>query len=175
MRRAIFGGACSLDGMFARPDGGVDWLLWSDEVAAIMAEVWTTFDTVVMGRKTYQAAVAAGQAGGYPGVRNYVFSRTLSEVPSGVTLVHDDAAEFVRALKEESGRDLCVMGGGEMAHSLFEAGLIDQVGLNVHPLLLGSGVPVFHPMPRQIDLELVECRPLKNGCVYVLYDVRPWT
>jgi dihydrofolate reductase len=81
-------------------------------------------------------------------------------------------AEFVRDLKEQDGKDICLMGGGELARSLFEAGLIDEIGFNIHPVLLGSGIPLFHPMSRQIDLELLECRALSNGCVYVTYRVR---
>ena len=64
------------------------------------------------------------------------------------------------------------LGGGDLARSLFEAGLIDEVGFNVHPVLLGSGVPAFHPMTRQTDLELKECRPFKNGCVLLTYRVK---
>jgi dihydrofolate reductase len=64
------------------------------------------------------------------------------------------------------------MGGGELARSLFEADLIDEIGFNIHPVLLGSGIPLFHPMSHQIDLELQECRPFKNGCVYVTYRVK---
>jgi len=105
-------------------------------------------------------------------VKNYVFSRTLTECPDGVTVVRDDAAEFVRGLKRQDGKDICLMGGGELARPLFEAGLIDEIGFNIHPVLLGSGIPLFHPMNRQIDLELLECRRFKNGCVYVLYRVK---
>lgn len=61
------------------------------------------------------------------------------------------------------------MSGGDLAKTLFEAGVIDEIGLNIHPILLGSGVPLFHKMNRPINLELVECRPFKNGCVYVRY------
>ena len=64
------------------------------------------------------------------------------------------------------------MGGGELAKSLFEADLIDEIGFNIHPVLLGSGIPLFHPMTRQIDLELKECKPFKNGCVLVTYRVK---
>jgi dihydrofolate reductase len=64
------------------------------------------------------------------------------------------------------------MGGGELARALFEAGLIDEIGCNIHPVLLGMGIPLFHPMSRQVDLELRECRALKNGCVYLAYRVR---
>lgn len=173
MRKTVFGGANSLDNFIARPDHAVDWLMWGDEVAAITAQFWTTIDTVLMGRKTYEVAERMGQGDGYPGVKNYVFSRTLDEKSGGnVTIVRDEAAGFVRRLKEQDGKDICVMGGGELARSLFEAGLIDEVGFNIHPVLLGQGIPLFHPMSRQIDLELKECRTFKNGCVYVAYRVK---
>jgi dihydrofolate reductase len=173
VRKLTFGGANSLDNYLARPDHAVDWLLWGEEAAAVTADFWKTIDTVLMGRKTYEVAVRNGQGGGYPGVRNYVFSRTLAEdLGGGITVVRDDAAGFVRGLKEQDGKDICLMGGGELARSLFDAGLIDEIGLNIHPVLLGSGIPLFHPMSRQIDLELCECRAFKNGCVYVTYRVQ---
>src|SRR5262249_43936336 len=155
-----------------RPDHAVDWLLWGDEAAAVMADFWKTIDTVLMGRKTYEVAARMGQPGGYAGVTNYVFSRSLPEAPAGVTLVPGAAAEFVRGLKAQEGKDICLMGGGELARSLFEAGLIDEIGFNIHPVLLGSGVPLFHPMSRQIDLELLSCKQFKNGCVCVTYRVK---
>jgi dihydrofolate reductase len=172
VRKVTFGGANSLDNYLARPDHAVDWLLWGDEAAAVMADFWKTIDTVLMGRKTYEVAARMGQGGGYPGVTNYVFSRSLPEGPRGVTVVRGDAAEFVRGLKEQEGKDICLMGGGELARSLFEAGLIDEIGFNIHPVLLGSGVPLFHPMSRQIDLELLSCKQFKNGCVCVTYRVK---
>jgi dihydrofolate reductase len=169
VRKVTFGGANSLDNYLARPDHAVDWLLWGDEAAAVMADYWNTIDTVVMGRKTYEVALRSGQGGGgYPGVTTYVFSRTLPAGPhGGATIISADAVEFVRDLKGQPGKDICLMGGGELARSLFEAGLIDEIGFNIHPVLLGSGIPLFHPMSRQIDLQLKECRPFKNGCVLV--------
>ncbi len=175
MRKLTFGGANSLDNFLARPDHAVDWLLWGEEAGEVMADYWRGIDTVLMGRKTYEVAVRIGQGdgGGFPGVRTYIFSRTLQEDPGpGATLVREDAADFVRSLKQQPGKDICLMGGGELARSLFEAGLIDEIGFNIHPVLLGAGIPLFHPMSRQIDLELIECRAFKNGCVYVLYRVK---
>jgi dihydrofolate reductase len=64
------------------------------------------------------------------------------------------------------------MGGGDFARTLLEGGVIDEIGFNIQPILLGSGIPLFHEMKRQIDLELIESRPFKNGCVYVLYRVK---
>ena len=173
MRKVTFGGASSLDNYLARPDHAVDWLMWGKEAAAVMTDYWRTIDTVLMGRKTYEVARRQTGGGGYPGVASYVFSRTLGEIPAGgPTLVSDDAVGFVRELKRRDGKDICLMGGGELARSLFEAGLIDEVGLNIHPVLLGSGIPLFHTMSRQIDLELLECRPFENGCVLVKYRVK---
>lgn len=177
MRKVTFGVANSLDNFIARQDGAVDWLLWSDEVSAIIAEFWKTIDTVLMGRKTYEPALKPGSGGGesnpYRGVKTYVFSRTLKQSQDqNVEIIGTDAAEFVRKLKNEKGKDICVMGGGELAKALFEAHLIDEVGLNIHPILLGSGVPLFLEMNRQINLELLECRTLKTGCVVVTYRVK---
>lgn len=183
MRKVTFGGANSLDNYFARKDDAVDWLLWSDEAADLLKTYWKTIDTVVMGRKTYEVALRmtrSSKKGGkkesinpYPNVKTYVFSRTLKESKDKeVEIINEDAADFVRKLKEEKGKDICVMGGGLLAKSLFEADLIDEVGFNIHPVLLGQGIPLFHEMSRQINLELLECRPFKNGCVYVLYRVK---
>jgi dihydrofolate reductase len=120
-----------------------------------------------MGRRTFEVARSA-----YPGVKNYVCSQTLkTDRLKDVELVSGDAVDFVSELKNQPGKDICVMGGGLLAKSLLEAGLIDELGLNIHPVILGSGIPLFHEMKKQIDLELVESRVLKNGCVYVLYRV----
>ena len=174
MRKVTFGGANSLDNYFARPDHAVDWLLWTSEAAAVTAEYWKTIDTILMGRKTFEVALRQSKGSvGYPGMQTYVFSRTLKEGSEGdITITSADAADFVRKLKSSRGKGICLMGGGELAKSLFEADLIDEVGLNIHPLLLGAGIPVFHPMSRQIDLELVECKTFKNGCVFVRYSVK---
>lgn len=174
MRKVIFGGAISLDNFIARQDGAVDWLLWSKEVNQIMKDMWQSIDTIVMGRKTYEVAQRMGGGGNHPGVKTYVFSRTIKKRNSkAVTFVAEEAATVVRRLKEdEEGKDIYVMGGGVLAQSLFEADLIDEIGFNIQPVLLGSGVPLFYEMSRQIDLELKECRQLSKGCVYLTYNVK---
>ena len=177
MRKVTFGGASSLDNFIAREDGAVDWLMWSDEAAAVTNDYWPKVDCILMGRKTYEVALGNGSAGGGEtddgGIKTYVFSRTLKqEDHPGTVIVSENAAGFVRQLKEQAGREICVMGGGDLARTLFEAELIDEIGFNIHPVLLGFGVPLFYGMKQQIDLELIECKPFKNGCVYVLYTVK---
>ena len=138
-----------------------------------MGEYWPRIDTVLMGRKTWEHAAASGMGGGYPGVGTYVFSRTLTTDPApGVTLVRTDAADFVRGLTRRKGKDICVMGGGDFARSLFEAGLIDEVGINVHPVLLGSGARLFLDPGRRVGLRLTECRPMQKGCVMLTYRTK---
>ena len=172
MRKVTFGGAISLDNFIARKDHAVDWLLWSKEVNSIMKGFWKTIDTVVMGRRTYEVALKSS-TGAYPNVKNYVFSRTIKNSrDKRIEIVSQDAADFMRVLKREKGKGICVMGGGLLARSLFEADLIDEIGFNIHPVLLGSGIPLFHEMTRQIDLELLECKPLSHGCVVLSYRVK---
>ena len=172
MRKLIYGGAVSADLYLAGPGEAMDWLRWSDDAAAISAESFKGVDTMLMGRKTYEFAQRMGGGGPVPGgTRTYVFSRTLESVGQGMELVRGDAAEFVRRLKAEPGGDIMVMGGGELGSALIEAGLVDEIGLNVHPLLLGGGTPLFRPLGRRIELELVEARPIAEGCVFMRYRV----
>lgn len=171
MRKLTYGAACSLDGYIARTDGSVDWLHWSPDVQRLTGQYWESVDTVLMGRKTYDVARAMG-GGAYPAVANYVFSRTLpDDAASGVSIVRENAAEMVAALKKGPGRDICLMGGGELARTLFEAGLVDEVGVNIHPIMLGSGIPLFHPLTRELRLELITSESIQGGCIYALYAV----
>lgn len=174
MRKVIFSIASSLDNYIARKDGAVDWLSFDEEAASGLADFWKTIDAVVIGRKTYEPVLESGKPfPNYPGVKNYVLSRTLKESrDENVEIIGEDAADFVRKLKTEEGKDIFVMGGGALAKPLFEADLIDEVAVNIHPVLLGSGIPLFHEMDRRIDLELIECKTFKNGCVSASYRVK---
>jgi len=176
MRIVTYGAACSLDGFIAPPDGSMDWLHFSRDVQEFMDAYWASVDTMLMGRKTWEAAMAMGGGGGGGGggmgaITTYVFSRTLTSVGHGAELVRDDAGEFVRQLKEKPGKGICVMGGGELAQSLLAAGVIDEVGMNTHPILLGSGVPLFRDPGRRISLDLIESRVIDGGCVLSTYRV----
>ena len=173
MRKVKFSVANSLDNFIARKDGAVDWLMWSGEAALATNGVWQNVDAVLMGRKTYEFALAQskGKKNSNSSIRSYVFSRTLQSAEDA-QVISENATDFVRDLKQKEGKDICVMGGGDFAKTLFEADLIDEIGFNIHPVLLGSGIPIFYEMKRQIDLELLTCKPFKNGCVAVTYRVK---
>ena len=173
MRKVIFGGANSLDNFLAGPDEALDWLRWSDDSAALAAESFKRVDTMLMGRKTFEAGQRMGGGPKLTGVTTYVFSRTLERLPddAGAQLVREDAAEAVRRWKSEPGGGILVMGGGELGGALIEAGLVDEIGLSVHPVLLGGGTPLFHPLTRRVELELIEARPIARECVLLRYRV----
>jgi len=184
MRKLTLGLANSLDNYIARKDGGFDWLHWSKEVAEISAKFMKTVDALLIGRKTFEVMLASGQTS-YPGAKNYVFSRAKKKREAlkkklaakkkpnrNVEIVAEDAANFVSELKKRKGKGIVVFGGGELAKSLFEADLIDEVVLNIHPVLLGSGIPLFHEMKKQIDLELLDCKILEGGYLAVTYRVK---
>lgn len=182
MRKVTLGLANSLDNYIARKDGASDWLHWTDEVAEISARFMKTVNALLMGRKTYEVMLASGETS-YPGATNYVFTRSAKHAAAlrkrlagtkaarNVEIVSKDAAAFVRTLKTRKGKGIVIFGGGELARSLFEAELIDEVVLNVQPVILGSGVLLFHQMKRQIDLELLDVKRLKDGCVVLSYRV----
>jgi dihydrofolate reductase len=174
LRKVIFSVACSLDDRLAARDGGIDWILHSDEGSASLADFWQTIDTILVGRKTYDfgRAKLGASAPFAPGMKCYVFSRTLKPGDDPhVEVVNSDLDEFVRKLKKQPGKHIFLMGGGELAQSFFDEGLIDEVRLNVQPTLLGAGPPLFPPLAREINLKLIESKALKNGCVLLTYRV----
>src|SRR5947209_20489343 len=117
MRKVTFRVANSLDNYIAGKDGAIDWILSGEETASAMAEFWKTIDTVVIGRKTYEPVLKSGQPfPTFPGVKNYILSRTLKESPDkNVEIIRADVVKFVRKLKTEEGKDIFMMAGGLLA------------------------------------------------------------
>ena len=172
MRIVTYGAACSVDGFIAGADGSYDWITMTKDAGEIISAYWKSIDALVMGRKTWDLVAQQGGGGSSSKISTYVFSRTLKRIgKKGVQLVNEDAGEFVRRLKEGPGKGICVFGGGDFARSLFAAGVIDEVGLNVQPILLGSGIPMFLDAGRRVNLELTQSRTLQGGSVYVHYRV----
>src|SRR5579871_3385664 len=136
MRRIRYQVAMSLDGYIAGPRGEYDWIIHDPEIDfnALFAE----FDTLLIGRKTFELMVAAGQ-GVIPGQKMLVFSQTLrpSDHPH-VTIVAEKAAKTVASLKRKRGKDIWLFGGGSLFRSLLEEGLVDTVEVAVEPVLLGQ-------------------------------------
>jgi dihydrofolate reductase len=173
MRKVTYGGAISLDGYLAGPGESIDWLRYTDETAGLIRESFRNVDTMLMGRKTYEFAQRMGGGPPHPGVKAYIFSRTVADIGErpDYELVREDVADFVRRIKDEDGGDILVMGGGELGSALIEAGLVDEIGFSIQPVLVGGGVPAFRELSHLVELELVEGRALSKGCVLVKYRV----
>jgi dihydrofolate reductase len=143
-KRVRYQVAVSLDGFIAGPHGEFDWIVMDPSVD--FTALYKEFDTVVMGRKTYEVTAAQGGHGAMPGLDVVVFSRTLPPATHpGVRIVNDDPREVVATLKKSSGRDIWLFGGGTLFRSLLDAGLVDSVEVAVVPVLLGSGIPLVQP------------------------------
>lgn len=167
MRRVRFSVAMSLDGYIAGPNGESDWIVIDPDIdfEALMG----SFDTVLIGRKTYEATRGHGGPG-MPEIQSYVFSRTLrpSDCP-GVTL-SDSPAETLAQLKAAPGKDVWLFGGGSLFRSLLELGLVDTIELAVIPVLLGAGVPLLPNPVMNASLRLLDHRIYeKTGTVSLTY------
>jgi dihydrofolate reductase len=170
MRRIRYRVAVSLDGFIAGPNGEADWIPTDPEVdfAAIYAE----FDTILVGRTTFEFMQAAGQTI-LPGMKTVVFSRTMQPPnKKGITMVSDNAAAVVSALKAEPGRDIWLFGGGTLFRNLASDGLVDTVEVTVAPVLLGNGTPLFPQPNRTVGLELKHHRVYPSGLVSLEYDIK---
>lgn len=171
MRRIMYSVAMSLDGYIAGPNGEYDWIPEDDTIDwnAFMSR----FDTVLMGRPTYEIALQQGSGGAMPNMRTYVFSRTLSrdQVASDITLVTDDAVKTVSQLKAESGKDIWLMGGGVLFRGLLDAGLVDSVEVGIVPILLGEGIPFLPPGPGKTHLTLANSKTYPSGITHLTFDV----
>lgn len=170
MKRVRCSVAMSLDGYIAGPKKEIDWILADPEID--FNELYASFDTVLMGRKTYEAMRQQGSENLMTGKEVYVFSRTLrpADCP-GVTVSHDPKA-VVEGLRAGEGKDIWLFGGGSLFRSLLKVDLVDSVEVALIPVLVGGGIPLL-PKPASLtNLKLVRHRVYKKtGTVLLEYAV----
>jgi dihydrofolate reductase len=142
----------SLDGFIAGPGGEADWIIMDPEID--FKAIYSQFDAMVMGRRTFEVVKEAGGGGLTPGMQVFVFSRTLrQEDHPGVRIV-DDPEGVMAGLRSEPGKDVWLFGGGSLFRSFAELGLVDTVEVAVIPVLLGEGVPLLPPPAKRVPLTL---------------------
>jgi dihydrofolate reductase len=146
----------SLDGFIAGPSGEFDWIIMDPEID--FRAIYSQYDTMVMGRRTFEVVKEAGGRGLTPDIQVFVFSRTLrQEDHPGVRIV-DDPEGLMAELRSKPGKDIWLFGGGSLFRSFAELGLVDAIEVAVIPVLLGDGVPLLPPPARRVTLKLTSHR-----------------
>jgi dihydrofolate reductase len=171
MRRLRYGVAASLDGFIAGPDGEYDWIV--HDPAIDFAAMFAEYDTLLMGRKTYEVASAEGKSWDSFGQRWIVVSTTLkAEDHPSVTVLSSGVEEAVAVMKTQPGRDIWLFGGGVLFRAMLDAGLVDTVEVALMPVMLGSGIPLL-PEGKRRGLHLTESKVLASGILMLKYVVVP--
>ena len=185
MRKVVASPYMSLDGLIALPDGSGGWPRSGSEryFREILPPLFEQTDTLVLGRKTYEALVQywpsmspeedrfATPMNTLPKI---VFSQSLAQVTWGkwqnATLVKDDPVAAIAQLKQQAGKNLLIFGSGKLISTLAQADLIDDYWIQLHPVVLGSGVSLFRDLERRLDLSLLEARPSEEGVLILHYQ-----
>ena len=173
-RKIIVYAGISADGFIARPDGDIDWLTSRPKPEGFydIGKFTSSIDTKILGRKTYEKSLALGAK--FDGkIKTYVFSARPAPAthPSGVEFVSEPIASFARTLRAADGKSIWMMGGGGIIASFLDAGAIDQLIVNVTPVLIGDGIPLMAPRHRHVPLKLISSRPFADGVVQLHYEV----
>jgi dihydrofolate reductase len=188
MRRLVLLEHISLDGFLAGPGGDMAWIRVDEEIWDYVTPIIDAADTAVYGRTTYQIMqsywpTAASQpdatahdlhhAAWTRTATKLVFSKTLPAAPwddtSDATLIREDVAPVIRRLRQESGKDMVVLGSASLARTLITEGLVDDYRLNVNPVVVGSGTSLFPDMTSLQPLRLASCRTFQSGVVGLHY------
>jgi len=169
MRKIVLGLAVSLDGFIEGPNGEYDWCFTDQDYG--MTAFFKRADSIFIGRKSYDVLMASDGSGMFPKMKYYVFSNSLKEVKDGI-VISGDIEKQVNKIKNEEGKDIWLFGGAELTSTLLNLGLVDLLWLSVHPILLGSGKPLFSGIEGRIKLNLQESKTYDTGLVSLTYDIK---
>jgi len=175
-RKIVVHIATSADGYIARPDGDLEWLTGRPAPKGFygMAEFTRTVDAKILGRKTFDLSVEMG-AHFSADDPHYVFStRPAPKIAlAGVEFVSQPIAAFAKRLRGQTGKNIWMMGGGELIASFLDEDAIDEIVVNIMPVFIGEGIPLIARRHRETPLHLRSSKSFPDGVVQVHYDVRP--
>jgi dihydrofolate reductase len=183
MRSVIYSMMISLDGFIEGPNQALDWPIIEEELHTFINDQQGEVDTYLYGRRMYEVMQYWETADKNPSLSAYelefariwqnmskiVFSKTLDQVQGNTRLVRGNIAEEVAKLKAQPGKNMAI-GGANIASAFIQLGLIDEYWLYIHPVVLGSGTPLFPTLGNPINLRLVETRTFDSGVVYLRYQ-----
>ena len=160
-----------MDGFIAGPNGEADWIIMDPEID--FEAIYSQFDTMLMGRRTFEVMKAAGGRGSTPGMQVFVFSRTLRQEDHPDVTIVDNPEKLLAELGSKPGKDVWLFGGGSLFRSLAELGLVDTVEVAVIPVLLGEGVPLLPAPAKRVTLKLTGHKLYaKTGIMSLEYAVQ---
>jgi len=170
MRKVILGVAISLDGYIEGPNGEFDWCMTDQDYG--MSAFFKRIDSIFIGRKSYEVMTSMGEAAmpGFPRLTEYVFSRTLDNVRPGAVLIKENTEQAMRQIKNEDGKDIWLFGGADLFNYMFNIGLVDEIWLSVHPIVLGGGRLLFSNHQLKTLLTLTDSRIYSTGLVSLTYS-----
>ena len=165
MRKVILQVALSLDGFIEGPGGEYDWCFTDQDYG--MKDFMKRIDALFLGRKTFE--MMGGK--GFGKQKHYVFSNTLKKASGQTEILNGDIGERVRKIKMMDGKDIWLFGGASLTTSLMNEGLIDELALAVHPILLGSGKPLFQGIKGRVKTKLIDMKSYSSGLAMLNYSV----
>jgi len=170
-RKIVVNIATSADGYIARPDGDLEWLTSRPAAKGFygMGQFMQSIDAKVLGRKTYDVSVQLGAKFDH----HYVFSRQPppASLPAGVEFINGTIPAFAKRLKHEKGKNIWLMGGGDIIASFLDAGAIDEFIVSIVPVFIGEGISLIAPRHRHVPLHLNSVKHFPDGVVQVHYSV----
>jgi dihydrofolate reductase len=171
MRKIILGLAVSLDSFIEGPNEEYDWCFTDQDYG--MSDFFKRVDSMFIGRKSYELTQSMGDTalGGFPKLKEYIFSTTLKDVKQGAKIINGNIDAEVKKIKSETGKDIWLFGGASLTTSLLNLGLIDELWLSVHPVILGSGKPLFTNIKNRISLTLAQSKTYSTGLVSLTYKI----
>lgn len=172
----ILGLAISLDGYIEGPNGEFDWCFTDQDYG--LNQFFSRVDTMFIGRKSYEikeqfAAQNSDDAiPEMPKMKEYVFSRTLKTVKEDAVLISENGITEATRIKQQSGKDIWLYGGAVLSNAMLRAGLVDELWLSVHPILLNNGKRLFEGNTDRIELKLLESKTYDTGLVSLRYSIK---
>ena len=174
-RNVIVHIATSADGYIARADGDLEWLTSRPAPKGFygMNAFMKSIDTMLMGRKTYEAGLAMGAKFDSTS-RTIVFSRhgPPTDVPPGVEFANGAIGPFMNGIREQAGKDIWMMGGGDLIASFLDVHAIDEFVVSVVPVFIGDGIPLIARRHRHVPLDLQSVERFDDGLVQLHYRVQ---
>jgi len=168
MRKIILNIAVSLDGFIEGPNGEFDWCFTDQDYG--MRDFMNRIDTIFFGRKSYELMMKMSK-NPFPDKKKYVFSKTKKYAEGNTQSIDRNFKKEINLIKNQTGKGIWLFGGAKLITSLIDYGLVDELQLAVHPLLLGQGKPLFIDINKKIELTLIDTKTYSTGLVQLFYEL----